>query len=234
MDFFGSEKYFQNRSPNSVIKLENTLNTRTAMEWFTSANNRKYLQAQLIAYHIRMDELSLQSSMAIYGKKKNINSLYNAEVSNTGVKDYTVVLDSVNKDFINYIRVSNGCFDQPLQNTQRVRQYRDQELDQPVIQDGVLTHMTQDDDHYETKRYTDMTASDFQNMDIRRNEAETDLYAQTFGLAMKRSRRNNMQKYMHGRHTDYDLDGLCSKDNNRSSLDNLVRGFNMKDFIRKK
>jgi hypothetical protein len=57
MNFFGSEKYFQNRTPTSVRKLETELDNRTPHEWFMAPNNKKHVAAQLLHYRIILDEI---------------------------------------------------------------------------------------------------------------------------------------------------------------------------------
>lgn len=228
MDFFGSEKYFNNRTPNSVHKLEYELESRTPSDWFMSPNNKKYLNYRIIKEKLNIDEISLTSSMAIWAKKNKINKLYNAEYNTTRNNDYMVILDSMNSSFMSYLKEKFKLFD-TLSNTQYIRQYREQSS--MVIQDGILQKTGYDEeDLLEKKKLSHMTADDFRNMDVYDPTYDRDLYTQTIGLAMKRSRRNNMQKYMHNRHTDFDVDGLRVKENDRASLDNMVRGFDMSEF----
>jgi hypothetical protein len=244
MNFFGSEKFFKNRTPQSVHKLVNELETRTPTEWFMAPNNKKYLASQLLRYNIILDEIGLHSNMNNWAKKNKINNRYNADQNATGVNDYMVVLDSINSDFISHVREKNSYFDQPIQGQRNIIQYKntpnlisdsnDYNIinGDSVIQDGVLqqTRYSDDREAYVMKKSSEMTADDIKNLDVYDPTYDRDLYAKTIGLAMKRSRRNNFQKNMHARHTDFETEGWRSKDEDMGSRDNLIRGFDMSDF----
>lgn len=247
MNFFGSEKFFKNRTPQSVHKLVNELDTRIPLEWFMAPNNKKYLEAQLIRYNVILDEIGLHSSMNNWSKKNKINNRYNADQNSTGVNDYMVVLDSINSDFISYIREKNACFDQPIQSRRSIIQYKNtpnlmsdnNDLSDyntingdSVIQDGVLQQTRYGDDRetYAMKKSSEMTVDDIKNLDVYDPTYDRDLYTKTIGLAMKRSRRNNFQKNMHARHTDFETEGWRSKDADMGSRDNLIRGYDMSEF----
>jgi hypothetical protein len=236
MNFFGSEKYFSNRTPNSVRKLEHILDTRKPSEWFLSPNNKQFLTSRLLKEKMHVDEITLYSTMNIWSKKNKIDALYNAEYNSTCNDDHITLLDSINQRFISFMHEKYGRVSTPLENSAYIQQYKNHNFDdEVVVQDGILqaTNPYPSEDKFEKKKYTDLSFEDMRNMDVYDPTYDRDLYAQSIGLVMKRSRRNtNIQKYMHKRNTDYDLDGLQTKENDRASLDNMVRGFDMSEFRR--
>lgn len=230
MNFFGSEKYFNNRTPASVRKLEAEIDSRTPKDWFLALNNREYLKSRIIKQKMNIDEITLTSNMAIWAKKNKIETLYNAADANIiNQNDYITVLDANNQKFMSYLSEKFTIFDAPLSNTASVRQYKNS--GDLVIQDGILQRVggneDPDDEIMEKKKFSHMTAQDIQNMDVYDPTYDRDLYAQTIGLSMQRNRRNNLQKNMHKRHTDFDVDGLQSKED-----ECMVRKFDMSEFRR--
>ena len=234
MDFFGSEKYFNNRTPNSVRRLERDIECKTPTDWFMECSNRKYLHKRIQLGGLNIDEISLMSAMNIWAKKKKINALFNADFNVTNNQDNTTVVGSINKEFLNHMNEKHGIFNSGLSNKANIRQYKEKQEDDYVIQDGILQKTSDDsaDDRIVSKKFSEMTVNDFRNLDVYDPSYDRDLYVQTIGLGMQRSRRNNIQKYMHKRNTDYELDGLQAKDSDRASLDNLVRGYDMSEYVR--
>lgn len=245
MNFFGSEKYFANRTPESVNNLDSAIDNRTAAGWFLKQKNRNYLQNRIIREKINVDEISLIASMNIWAKKNKLHSK-NLKCEVTGITDYLTATDQLNQQFLNHLRERFGSFT-PLSNTHNIIQqnntYTTDEDDlsnynmingKSVIMDGMLVRTDQDQEgQLMQKSATYMTAEDIRNIDVYDPTYDRDLYTQTLGMVNKRSRRNNMQKYMHRRHIDYDAsDGFRAKEDDRASLDNLVRGFDMSEFRR--
>ena len=80
----------------------------------------------------------------------------------------------------------------------------------------------------ETKKYSEMTADDYRNMDVWQNNQEY-----TYN---KRNRYNNAipmwQKSMNIRHYEKESDGLHTSNSDRASLDSQLRGYNMNNQIK--
>ena len=80
----------------------------------------------------------------------------------------------------------------------------------------------------ETKKYSEMTADDYRNMDVWQSNQEY-----TYN---KRNRYNNAipmwQKSMNIRHYEMESDGLHTSNPDRSSLDSQLRGYNMNNQIK--
>jgi len=253
MNFFGTEKYFQNRSPESIQRFEETVSNASMRDWFMTINNRAHLKATLTQKGINYDSLELLAKMGVWARKNKIHEKYSTDYNTTANQNYTVVLSAINQQFIHDMQGQISSFDKPLDSDVRVQEYKnkptmysnsntsfnDIEDSETVIQDGVLTKSRFDEpDHevYEIKKSSMMTAADMQNLDVYDVNYDRDLYTQTIGLCMKRQRRNNMQKYMHKRHIygyhegEGNADGYRSAESERASLDNLSRGFDMSKF----
>lgn len=249
MDFFGTEKFFQNRTLNPIPE-------ETVKGLFMSASNRAHLKAELAQQGIQIDTLELQAKMGVWSRKNKINDKYSSDSNATRNENQVIVVQSLNSQFINDIKGQQSSFDKPLQTSVRVQEYKnirtlmnspnsasfnDTGNDETVIQDGVLTACKfNEPDHlsFESKKATYMTVADYQVLDVYDPKYDRDLYAQAIGMSMKRQRRNDMQKYLHKRHVygyhngEGNADGYRSAESERASLDNLSRGFDMSKFRR--
>lgn len=253
MNFFGTEKYFQNRSPKSIQQLEGSVSNASMREWFMTINNRAHLKATLTQKGINCDSLELQAKMGVWARKNKIHEKYSSDHNSTGNQNYTITLSAINQQFIHDMQGKISSFDRPLEGNVRVQEYKnkpimysnnnasynDIEDSETVIQDGVLTKSRFDEPNhlqFESKKSSMMTATDMQTLDVYDPNYDRDLYAQAIGLSMKRQRRNDMQKYMHKRHVygyydgEGNADGYRSAESERASLDNLSRGFDMSKF----
>jgi hypothetical protein len=80
----------------------------------------------------------------------------------------------------------------------------------------------------ETKKYSEMTADNYKNIDVWQDRQEY-----TYD---KRNRYGNSipiwQRSMNIRHYDHESDGLHTSNPDRASLDNQVRGYNMDNIIK--
>lgn len=232
MDFFGSEKYFNNRTPNSIHNLERNLECKTPSEWFMECNNRKHIIKRLRIHGLNIDEISLMAMMDIWAKKKKINALFNADINATGNQDPATLVSAINKEFLNHVDEKYGIFCAAQSNKANIRQYGEKQEHEYVVQDGILQKTMTADERVVSKKFSEMTVNDFRNLDVYDSSYDRDLYAQTIGMGMQRSRRNNLQKYMHKRNTDYDLDGLQARESDRAILDNMVRGYDMSEYVK--
>lgn len=246
MNFFGTEKFFQNRTLKPIPE-------ETVKGLFISASNRAHLKALLLQHGIQLDTLELQAKMGVWSKKNKIQDKYSSDNNATRNTNHVMIVESLNSQFMHDVKGCVSSFDQPLQNRVCVQEYKNIGLssnntdfndtgnNETVIQDGVLTSCKfVEPDHatFQTKKATAMTSQDYQNMDVYDFKYDRDLYAQAIGLSMKRQRRNDMQKYMHKRHVygyhdnEGNADGYRSAESERASLDNLSRGFDMSKFRR--
>lgn len=252
MDFFGTEKYFQNRtySQNQTV-----IETRSMKEWFMDEQNCDNVLSQLTHRGIQFNDLELRAKMGVWARKNKIHLQQSSDNYIIGHNDLTILLKSINAKFINETFGEFTSMDKPIDNRIRVQTYKnhttgykvnpnndfnDVSESETVIQDGILMKSNFDEpDHeiFETKKSTMMTASDYKNLDVYDPKYDRDLYVQAIGMSMKRQRRNDLQKYMHKRHvygfkeSDSNPDGYRSAESDRASLDNLSRGFSMKKFI---
>lgn len=222
MNFFGSEKYFNNRTPLSVLKLEAELDSRTPKDWFLAPNNREFLKSRIIRQKIPIDEITLASNMAIWAKKNKLEELSNAEYNATENNDYMTILNQNNQNFMNYLGTKFSLFGAPQSNHANIRQYRNSD-ENMVVQDGILQDTSYKGPVIEKKKYSEMTAEDIRNMDVYDPTYDRDLYAKAIGVTMK---RNKFQKTMHKRRVDFDVKEL------KSSHESLVRRYDMSEFRR--
>ena len=256
MDFFGTEKYFRNRAPESIQRFEEALDRTSNREWFMSSDNVYLVKSELIVRGVQFDDLELRAKMGVWARKNKIDLKFSAESNSTRQSNPVLVRKAINASFIKYAQGEFTSFDKPLDNRVRMQEYKNQPSatnrisdndyndtfdSETVIQDGILTKSRFDEpDHatFQSKCTNQMTACDVRNMDVYDPKYDRDLYAQAIGMSMKRQRRNDMQKYMHARHvygykeSEDNPDGYRTADADRSSLDNLSRGFDMSKFVR--
>jgi hypothetical protein len=200
MNFFGSEKYFRNRTPEKSQDNINNILDQSNTSIFLRDENKEYLYKQLKVMGVELDDMiELHSSMVIFAKKFSINNL--RIIGN----DKNVLLNSINKKYIHYMSDKFAPFEAALSSQVNIG--------------------------HQQKKHDELTADDMKNIDIYRPSHDRDLYMETIGMCAKRSRRNGLQKYMHSRHVETDLEGLQARETDRASLDNLVRGYDMSDFI---
>lgn len=252
MDFFGTEKFFQNRtSSQNYIDFDD----RNLKELFMDQENVDQLATSLRHFGMVFEDLELRAKMGVWAKKNKVEFTFNYDRNSTKQNDNSLLLKAINSKFIESAQEFHSTFHKPLHNkicaqkyknipvsySPNPQNYNDVFDSETVIQDGVLQKSNYDEpDHrvVEHKSTKYMTANDFRNMDVYDSNYDRDLYTQTIGLSIKRQRRNDMQKYMHKRHTQGFYEGGASSEGfrvaeaDRASLDNLSRGFSMQKFIK--